>query len=171
MQSGNAMEAVEAAVKHMELDPYFNAGYGSVLTSEGTVEMEASIMDGKTLKAGCVSGLVDIMHPIVAARRVMEKTPHNFLGFHGANQFIKQQKFEILEPGSLVTDSAISALSNWKEDQKTGNLRFAKTEIGHDKTQTVGAVAIDQYGNIAAATSTGGITGKLPGRIGNLCKT
>lgn len=171
MQTGNAMEAVEAAVKHMELDLNFNAGYGSVLTSEGTVEMEASVMDGKTLKAGCVTGVVDIMHPISAARKVMEKTPHNFLGFHGANQFIKQQKFEILKPGALVTDHAIDALSNWKEDQKTGNLRFAKTEIGHgksdDKTQTVGAVAIDQYGNIAAATSTGGITGKLPGRIGN----
>lgn len=170
MQTGNVLEAVEAAVKHMELDQDFNAGYGSVLTTEGTVEMEASIMDGKTLKAGCVTGVVEIMHPITAAKKVMEKTPHNFLGFHGANRFIKQQEFEILQPGALVTDHAVAALEHWKEDQKSGNLKFAKTEIGHrkdEKGETVGAVAIDQYGNIAVATSTGGITGKLPGRIGD----
>lgn len=131
MQTGNALEAVEAAVKHMELDADFNAGYGSVLTSEGTVEMEASVMDGKTLKAGCVSGVVDIMHPISAAIRVMEKTPHNFLGFHGANSFIKQQEFELLKPGALVTEQAKEALEHWKEGQKSGNLRFARTEIGH----------------------------------------
>lgn len=170
MQTGSAMDAVEAAVKHMELDEHFNAGYGSILTTEGTVEMEASVMDGKTLKAGCITGVVDIMHPITVARRVMEKTPHNFLGFHGANKFIKQQKeFELLKPGALVTDHAKAALESWKEDQKSGNLKFAKTEIGHTKSdgETVGAVAIDQYGNIAVATSTGGITGKLPGRIGD----
>lgn len=171
MQTGCALDAVEAAVKHMELDPDFNAGYGSVLTTEGTVEMEASIMDGKTLKAGCVTGVVDIMHPITAARRVMEKTPHNFLGFHGANRFIEQQQdFELLKPGALVTDHAVQALEHWKEDNKSGNLKFAKTEIGHGKSEkgeTVGAVAVDQYGNIAVATSTGGITGKLPGRIGD----
>jgi L-asparaginase / beta-aspartyl-peptidase len=132
MQTGCALDAVEAAVKHMEIDPDFNAGYGSVLTSEGTIEMEASIMDGKSLKAGCVTGIVDIMHPITAAKRVMDKTPHNFLGFHGANKLIKQQEdFEILKPGALVTDQAIEALEHWKEQQKTGIVRFAKTEIGH----------------------------------------
>jgi len=170
MQTGSALDAVEAAVKHMELDEFFNAGYGSVLTTEGTVELEASLMDGKLLKAGCVSGVVDIMHPITAARRVMEKTPHNFLGFHGANQFIQQQGFELLKPGALVTDYAREALEEWKEHQKTGNVQFAKTEIGHrkdEKGDTVGAVAIDVNGNIAVATSTGGITGKLPGRIGD----
>ncbi|XP_070506732.1 probable isoaspartyl peptidase/L-asparaginase GA20639 [Chironomus tepperi] len=154
----------------MELDGDFNAGYGSVLTTEKTVEMEASVMDGKTLKAGCVTGVVDIMHPITAARKVMEKTPHNFLGFHGANNFVRQQGFEILKPDALVTDQALDALENWKEEQKTGITKFAKTEIGHRKDErgdTVGAVAIDQYGNIAVATSTGGITGKLPGRIGD----
>lgn len=171
MHNGSALDAVEAAVKHMELDDNFNAGYGAVLTTEGTVELEASVMDGKTLKAGCVSGVVDIMHAVTAARRVMEKTPHNFLGFHGANEFIKQQKdFELLKPNALVTDYAKDALEDWKKSQKTGGLLFAKTEIGHkrdEKGDTVGAVAIDQYGNIAVATSTGGITGKLPGRIGD----
>jgi L-asparaginase / beta-aspartyl-peptidase len=171
MHNGSALDAVEAAVKHMELDDVFNTGYGAVLTTEGTVELEASVMDGKTLKAGCVTGVVDIMHPITAARRVMEKTPHNFLGFHGANRFIKQQHdFELLQPGALVTDYAKEALEDWKSSQKSGGLTFAKTEIGHgrdEKGDTVGAVAIDQYGNIAVATSTGGITGKLPGRIGD----
>lgn len=169
-QTGSALEAVIAAVKHMELDDNFNAGYGAVLTTEGTVELEASIMDGKTLKAGCIAGVVDIMHPIAAAQRVMEKTPHNFLGFHGANKFIKQQEFPQLKPGALITDYAREALEDWKQEQKSGGVKFAKTEIGHkrdEKGDTVGAVAIDQYGNIAVATSTGGITGKLPGRIGD----
>lgn len=170
MQEGSAMDAVEAAVKHMELDDFFNAGYGAVLTTEGTVELEASVMDGKTMKAGAIAGVVDIMHPISAARRVMEKTPHNFLGFHGANKFIKQQNFERLAPGALVTDYAREALEDWKAEQGSGGAQFAKTEIGHkrdEKGDTVGAVAIDKYGNIAVATSTGGITGKLPGRIGD----
>lgn len=171
IHNGTALDAVEAAVKHMELDEFFNAGYGAVLTSEGSVELEASVMDGKSLKAGCVAGVVDFMHPISAARRVMEKTPHNFLGFHGANQFIKQQlDFELLQPNALITDYAKEALDDWKMDQQSGTSSFAKTEIGHrrdEKGDTVGAVAIDQYGNIAVATSTGGITGKLPGRIGD----
>lgn len=131
----------------MELDEYFNAGYGSVLTSEGTVEQEASIMDGSNLKVGCVTGIVDIMHPISVARRVMEKTPHNFLGFDGAMKFAKIQQFEILKPGALVTDYAREALEDWKEAQKSGGVRFAKTEIGHKKDEkgevgTVGAVAM-----------------------------
>ncbi|KAG5682879.1 hypothetical protein PVAND_012198 [Polypedilum vanderplanki] len=171
INNGSALEAVELAVIHMELDPVFNAGYGSVLTTEGTVEMEASVMDGKTLKVGCVTGVVDIMHPISAAIRVMEKTPHNFLGFHGANRFIKQQEFELLKPGALITDQAKEALEHWKEQQKNGGFKgFAKTEIGHnqhERGETIGAVAIDILGNIAVATSTGGITGKLPGRIGD----
>lgn len=136
MQNGSPMDAVEAAVKHMELDGDFNAGYGSVLTTEKTVEMEASVMDGKTLKAGCVTGVVDILHPITAARKVMEKTPHNFLGFHGANNFIKQNGFDILKPDALVTDFAIDALEQWEEEQKSGKVpKFAKTEIGHRKDE------------------------------------
>jgi beta-aspartyl-peptidase (threonine type) len=102
-----------------------------VLTTEGTVEMEASVMDGKTLKAGCCTGVVDIYHPIVVARKIMEKTPHNFLGFYGANRFIKQQEIKTLEPGALITDQAKDALEHWKEEQKSGNLLYAKTEIGH----------------------------------------
>lgn len=147
----------------------FNAGYGSVLTTEGTVEMEASVMDGKSLKAGCISGLIDVKHPITLARRVMEKTPHNFLGFHGAMKFARQQQdTEFVPAGSLVTEYSKEALEDWKRDSKSE--KFAKTEVGHkrdEKGDTVGAVAVDQFGNFAVATSTGGITGKLPGRIGD----
>ncbi|XP_055587956.1 probable isoaspartyl peptidase/L-asparaginase GA20639 [Uranotaenia lowii] len=173
LKTGCVLDAVESAVRSMELDPYFNAGYGSVLTTEGNVEMEASIMNGSTLRAGCASLVKDIMHPISLARKVMD-TPHNFLAGAGVMQFAKEQGFEILHPpGQLVTDYAREALEEWKEDHKRGGNLFARTEIGavnkYKKSEvgTVGAVAIDSQGNIAVATSTGGITGKFPGRIGD----
>ncbi|XP_055615085.1 probable isoaspartyl peptidase/L-asparaginase GA20639 [Toxorhynchites rutilus septentrionalis] len=171
-QTGCVLDAVEEAVRSMELDPFFNAGYGSVLTTEGNVEMEASVMCGTTQRAGCVSLIKDIMHPISLARRVM-KTPHNFLAGDGAMRFAKDEGFEIMEPaGQLVTDYAREALEEWKESQRRGENEFARTEIGSSnkykvEVGTVGAVAIDGSGNIAVATSTGGITGKLPGRIGD----
>lgn len=136
LKTGSVLDAVEEAVKHMELDDFFNAGYGSVLTCEGNVEMEASIMNGKDLKAGCVTGIVDVMHPISVARRVMEKTPHNFLGFNGAMKFVMSQGIEMVEPGSLVTEYAREALEDWRDSQKTGGIiKFAKTEIGHRKDE------------------------------------
>jgi len=95
--------------------------------------MEASIMNGATLKAGCVTGVEDIMHPITAARLVMDKTPHNFLGFHGANKLIRQQNtFELLQPGALITENARQALEDWK---RQGATPFAKTEIGHKRDE------------------------------------
>lgn len=138
--------------------------------------MDASIMSGDNLNAGCVTLVEDILHPITLARRVMENTNHTFLGGEGAMRFAKQQGIPILLPkGQLVTENSKIALANFKTDQAMGMSTVnAKTETGHaiyeklyGEPGTVGAVAIDQNGNIAAATSTGGMTGKLVGRIGD----
>ncbi|XP_055526704.1 probable isoaspartyl peptidase/L-asparaginase GA20639 isoform X2 [Wyeomyia smithii] len=171
-ETGCVLDAVEEAVRNMELDPYFNASYGSVLTADATIELEASIMNGANLKVGCAALVKDIMHPISLARKVMN-TPHNFLAGNGAMELAEQESFEILHSGQLVTHYAREALAEWKEGLNKGEERFARTEIGTEnkykkvETETVGAVAIDCKGNIAVATSTGGITGKLPGRIGD----
>lgn len=138
--------------------------------------MDASIMNGENLSAGCVTLIEDILHPISLARLVMERTNHTFLGGEGAMQFAKQQNIDILRPaGQLATQYAKEALAAFKEDQRRGlDTVNAKTEIGDRSVRkdfgevgTVGAVAIDQYGNVAAATSTGGMTGKIVGRIGD----
>lgn len=158
---GSVVDAVEAAVKSMELDESFNAGYGSVLNLDGEVEMDASIMIGSNLSAGAVTIVKDIAHPITLARLVMEKTPHVLLAGHGANKFAREQGIETLPEGTLVSKYALEALEDFK---KTGDNR---TEIGAKnigEVGTVGAVAIDSEGRLAAATSTGGINGKMVGR-------
>lgn len=132
--------------------------------------MEASIMNGKTLAAGCCTLVTDINHPIALARLVMEKTLHTFLGGANAMRFAREQNIEILPSGQLVTDAAKQALADFKERQRAGqNVANAHTEIGDRNREggTVGAVAIDANGNVAAATSTGGMTGKVAGRIGD----
>ncbi|XP_065078490.1 probable isoaspartyl peptidase/L-asparaginase GA20639 [Ochlerotatus camptorhynchus] len=159
MSNGSVLDAVEEAVRIMESDSNFNAGYGSVLNYDGDVEMDASIMDGTTLNAGCVAGVRDVLHPITLARRVMDKTAHNFLAGQGLINFTHQEGIEIMHPpGQLVTQLSKDSLDKWKESNE-------KPSTGEGGT--VGAVAIDKYGNIAAATSTGGLTGKLPGRVGD----
>lgn len=133
--------------------------------------MEASVMDGRNLNAGCCTLVQDIYHPITLAKHVMLKTNHTYLGGPNVMKFAREEGFEILPPGSLVTDYAKEALEEYKRQHKLGlNVMNAPTEIGdrhNDEVGTVGAVAIDSEGNVAAATSTGGITGKLPGRIGD----
>ncbi|XP_055914190.1 probable isoaspartyl peptidase/L-asparaginase GA20639 [Eupeodes corollae] len=168
----SSLDAVEEAVRSMELDDNFNAGYGSCLNSDGIVEMDASIMEGKYLKAGCLTLLQDIMHPISVARKVMEKTNHTFIGGESALKFAETHNFKPLTKGSLVTENAKLALDEFKERQAKGlDTIFSPTELDKKSVEelgeTVGAVAIDVDGNIAAATSTGGITGKMPGRIGD----
>jgi L-asparaginase / beta-aspartyl-peptidase len=171
MESDSSIQAVEAAVRHMEYDEYFNAGYGSVLTTEGNVEMDASIMCGRTMNFGCVSLVRDILHPITLAKLVMSKSRSKFLGDHAAIKFARENGIRILyPPGQLVTDFTSNVLQNFVKEETQKKQKNKKENLLHEaigETGTVGAVAIDQFGNLAVATSTGGIGGKMPGRIGD----
>ncbi|XP_034474558.1 probable isoaspartyl peptidase/L-asparaginase GA20639 [Drosophila innubila] len=160
--TGSVLDAVEHAVNSLEEDGNFNAGYGSVLNWEGEVEMDAAIMHGAQLEAGCVSLVQDIMHPITLARRIMETTRHRYLAGAGAMQIAKAEGIDILPKGALVTEAALKSLEDFKASQNK-----TRDSVLFGSPGTVGAVAIDACGNVAAATSTGGITGKLPGRIGD----
>ena len=232
-KGGSALDAVEASVRILEDNPLFNAGKGAVFTNEGKNELDASIMNGKTLEAGSVAGVKTIKNPISAARAVMEKSPHVMLVGNGAEQFAKVQGLEIVAPSYFYTedrwkalekskkeDSIINSISeifskqvpiaimldSLKKAMKGENLKNHKTmkniidslenEVQKDgdllreylkeledtsfskshllqptnkdyKYGTVGAVALDQHGNLAAATSTGGMTNKKFGRVGD----
>jgi len=156
---GSALDAVVAAVNSMEDNPIFDAGIGSVLTTDGTVEMDALIMDGETLNAGAVAGLRDVRYPIRLAQRVMEDTPHVLMIGEGANRLADEFKVERITQEELVTMDARKGLEEWLKDKEFGGT------FGHE---TVGAVALDKDGNLAAATSTGGVTGKRVGRVGDV---
>ncbi|KAK5640844.1 hypothetical protein RI129_009391 [Pyrocoelia pectoralis] len=161
-KGGSSLDAVEAAVRVMEDDPAFNAGYGSVLNIDGEIEMDASIMTGNNLRAGAVTIVKDVAHPISLARLVMEKTKHVLLGGEGCKKFAIKHGVQILPPGALVTEQAKQVLEYYKEfggDFTEIGSNNKKGEVG-----TVGAVAIDSNGLLSVATSTGGISGKLPGR-------
>ncbi|WP_231569993.1 isoaspartyl peptidase/L-asparaginase family protein [Sporocytophaga myxococcoides] len=156
---GSALDAVEASVKLMEDAPVFNAGKGSVLNKEGHVEMDASIMHGKDLKAGAVAVVRNVKNPISAARMVMEKSNHVLLAGNGADEFAKSIGMEMEEEDYFITPSSFE---QWKKANEP-----ASVPKGINKHGTVGAVALDQNGNLAAATSTGGVLNKLPGRVGD----
>jgi beta-aspartyl-peptidase (threonine type) len=167
-RGGSSLDAVEAAVRALEDDPHFNAGRGAVFTSAGTNEMDAAIMDGATLKAGAVSNLRHIKNPISLARLVMEKSPHLFLAGEGAETFARQNGVEILpDQKYFYTEERWQALQKIKANEKgsAGGKQFIITD--EDRHGTVGAVALDQNGKLAAATSTGGTTNKLAGRVGD----
>ena len=167
-RDGSSLDATEAAVRVLEDDPHFNAGKGAVFTSAGTNELDASIMDGQTLKAGAVASVKRIKNPISLARLVMEKSPHVMLDCAGAEAFAKEQGIELVDQKYFFTQERWDALQRIKEADKHGGAGGKKFIISEqDRHGTVGAVALDGNGNLAAATSTCGMTNKRPGRIGD----
>ncbi len=161
---GTATDAVEASVKLLEDSPLFNAGKGSVFTAEGTHEMDAAIMEGKNLEAGAVSLITGIKNPVSLARDVMENSYHVFLAGEGAMQFAKDQNYSIEDPDYFYDAVRYKQWQGIK-DSDTFQLDHSVKKDG--KFGTVGAVACDKDGNIAAATSTGGMTNKKWGRVGD----
>ncbi len=158
---GTAIETVIAVIKIMEDSPLFNAGKGAVFTHDGKNEMDASIMDGKTLNAGAVAGVSDVKNPITLAYTVMTKSNHVMLSGKGASKFAKEQGLEIVDPKYFYTEN------RWKSLQKVIEREKKKLENEKEKHGTVGCVVLDKYGNLAAGTSTGGMTNKQYGRIGD----
>ncbi|WP_132054030.1 isoaspartyl peptidase/L-asparaginase family protein [Pseudocnuella soli] len=175
-KGGTALDAVEAAVRLMEDSPLFNAGKGAVFTNEGKNELDASIMDGKNLGAGAVASVTTIRNPITAARAVMEKSQHVMMVGSGAEKFAQQQGLELVDPSYFYTEERWQGLLKVRaQDPDSVALDHGNKSTSmlkqpgnrDDKYGTVGAVALDQHGNLAAATSTGGMTNKKFGRIGD----
>lgn len=158
LQEGKpSLDVVQKVVNYMEDCPLFNAGKGAVMNIDGIHELDAAIMDGSNLKAGAVAGVRDIKNPVNAARLVMDSTAHVLLIGEGASAFAKMMNLEIVENSYFSTDSRTQQLKNIK-----------KGEEAKDPRGTVGCVALDNYGNLSAATSTGGMSGKKWGRVGDV---
>jgi beta-aspartyl-peptidase (threonine type) len=187
-QGGSALDAVTEAVRLLEECPLFNAGHGAVFTSAGTHELDASIMDGRTLQAGAVANLRTVRNPVLAARAVMERSQHVMFVAEGAEAFAREQGLECVDPSFFSTPFRREQL------ERVQRADARQTALDHDaassadvpvplsfsqapqgvapldedrKLGTVGAVALDAHGNLAAATSTGGMTNKQPGRVGD----
>ncbi len=154
---GSSLEATQAVVVYLENCPLFNAGHGAVATSDGIHELDAAIMDGKTLKAGAVAGIKDVKNPILLAAQVMQNSPHVFLIGEGASHFAKEMGLEMVENSYFSTPDRLKQYNKYKVDSIQGK------PMG-----TVGCVALDKDGNLAAATSTGGMSGKKWGRVGDV---
>jgi beta-aspartyl-peptidase (threonine type) len=154
-RGGSALDAVEAAVRALEDDPLFNAGTGATLTAAGDVELDASIMDGETLRCGAVAVVKDVKNPVSLARAVMERTEHVLLAGPGASAFAREVGLPPHDNALLVTP------------RQRARWEAARCSSAASKTGTVGAVARDARGHLAAATSTGGMSMKLPGRVGD----
>jgi L-asparaginase / beta-aspartyl-peptidase len=157
-RGGTSLDAVETCIRLMEDSPLFNAGKGAVFTEEGKNELDASIMDGRTLKAGAVAGVTTIKNPITAARAVMEKSEHVMLIGGGAEKFARKWGLEIVDPSYFYTKG------RWDQYLKVKEQKEKEVAPEHG---TVGCVALDMNGNLAAGTSTGGMTYKMKGRIGD----
>jgi beta-aspartyl-peptidase (threonine type) len=170
---GESLDAVTAAINILEDSPFFNAGKGAVYTYEGTHELDASIMDGRNRQAGAVAGVKTIKNPIDLARSVMENSVHVMLSGAGAEQFAKQQGFDFVDNSYFDTEHRYEALMKAKKKLDAANKTSKDYQAAHQaletayKMGTVGAVALDKNGNLAAGTSTGGMTAKRFGRVGD----
>lgn len=160
-KGGPALDAVAAAVVVLEDDPLFNAGRGSVLTSTGAIEMDAAVMDGRDRRAGAVTGVRTVRHPVLLARRVLEDTAHVLISGDGAEALAGELGVERVDPAWLRTDERVAQLQRARQ---TGGVHL---DHGGQGLGTVGAVACDVDGHVAAATSTGGMVNKRPGRVGD----
>ena len=175
LQSGkSSVDAIEIAIRMMEDSPLFNAGKGAVFTADGKNELDSSIMNGKTLAAGAVAGLHHVKNPITLARAVMEKSPHVMMVGEGAEKFAKEQNIELVDEKYFWTQERWDALQKILQQEKEKaatpqpkgmSENFA--ELPYNKFGTVGAIALDKDGNLAAGTSTGGMTNKKYGRVGD----
>jgi beta-aspartyl-peptidase (threonine type) len=174
-KGGRALDAVEAAVRVLEDNPLFNAGKGAVFTSQGKNELDAAIMDGSNLAAGAIAGVTTIRNPISAARAVMEQSEHVMLSGAGAEQFAKERGIELVDPSYFYTPQRWRSLERARQRDSIESIKKVIEPIAmeealerrKEKYGTVGAVALDKQGNLAAATSTGGMTNKKWGRIGD----
>jgi len=165
---GSAIDAVEAAVNVLEDNPLFNAGRGSALNEKAEIEMDASIMNGQNGKCGAVSIVKNVKNPVTLARAVMEKTNHIYLGDMGALEFAQKIGLQLRPEAYFITDHAFEQYNEAQKEAEGDGLSDAGQYQVKRKTHgTVGAVALDKEGNLAAATSTGGTENKVPGRIGD----
>jgi L-asparaginase / beta-aspartyl-peptidase len=164
-KGGSSLDAVEEAVTALENDDTFDAGRGSFLNRDGRVQLDALMMDGKTLRAGGVGCVERIKNPVKAARLILEKSPHVYFVGEGAERYVEEQGFQLCDNSELVHPREVERLRTAKDQQYlTTPSEFCGPSSSHD---TVGAVAVDAHGNIAAATSTGGTLNKAPGRVGD----
>ncbi len=168
---GSSLDAVVSTIQVMEASPLFNSGVGAVLTDAGTAELDASIMDGSTQAAGAVAGVMTVKSPIALARRVMEASPHVMMMGEGAQTFAQQQGLEMVENDYFILPERRTQLQRMIERQRESGEATLKSSdpyaVGGEKFGTVGAVALDAVGNLAAGTSTGGMMGKKWGRVGD----
>ncbi|KAG8066481.1 hypothetical protein GUJ93_ZPchr0004g38912 [Zizania palustris] len=185
-----ALDVVEAVVRELETDPFFNSGRGSALTRRGTVEMEASIMDGRGRRCGAVSGVSTVKNPVSLARLVMDKSPHSYLAFDGAEDFAREQGLEVVDNSYFITEDNVGMLKLAKEansilfdyriplagsdtcsaqagSENHNGMVMNGLPISIYAPETVGCAVVDSSGFCAAATSTGGLMNKMTGRIGD----
>ncbi|MDO8999460.1 MAG: isoaspartyl peptidase/L-asparaginase [Bacteroidota bacterium] len=174
IKGGRSIDAIEAAIRTLEDNPLFNAGKGAVFTNEGKHEMDASVMNGKDLMAGAVAGIQNIKNPISLARNVMDKSEHVFMAGLGAQEFAKKINAEFMPDDYFFVQMRYDQLQQAKEsdtmilDHTVDKARPDENPFGQEKKfGTVGCVAIDVHGNLAAGTSTGGMTNKKHGRVGD----